>query len=61
MGKANREIGYLDGFEHPYITCSNEYIETLWWVLKELWERELLYEGHSVLPYCARCGTSLQP
>jgi len=52
-------LGVWMDLEHPYITCSNEYIETLWWVLKELWENELLYKGYRVLPYCARCGTSL--
>ena len=57
--KLTERLGIWMDLEHPYITCSNEYIETLWWVLKELWERGLLYEGHKVLPYCARCGTSL--
>ncbi|MEO7985055.1 MAG: isoleucine--tRNA ligase [Gemmatimonadales bacterium] len=52
-------IGYWLDYEHPYITCSNEYIETVWWLLKRLRERELLYRGHRVLPYCPRCGTVL--
>ena len=57
--RLTERLGVWMDLEHPYITCSNEYIETLWWVLKELWENELLYKGYRVLPYCARCGTSL--
>ncbi len=52
-------IGYWLDYEHPYVTCSNEYIETVWWLLKRLRERDLLYRGHRVLPYCPRCGTVL--
>ncbi len=57
--KLTERMGIWMDLEHPYITCSNEYIESLWWVLKQLWERGLLYQGHKVLPYCPRCGTSL--
>ncbi len=52
-------IGYWLDYEHPYVTCSNEYIETVWWLLRRLHERDLLYRGHRVLPYCPRCGTVL--
>jgi isoleucyl-tRNA synthetase len=52
-------IGYWLDYEHPYITCSNEYIETVWWLLRRLHEKSLLYRGHRVLPYCWRCGTVL--
>ena len=52
-------IGYWLDYEHPYVTYSNEYIETVWWLLHRLWEKELLYRGHRVLPYCPRCGTVL--
>jgi len=52
-------IGYWLDYEHPYITYSNPYIETVWWLLKRLYERALLYRGHKVLPYCPRCGTAL--
>ncbi len=52
-------IGYWLDYEHPYITCSNEYIETVWWLLRRLHEKQLLYRGHKVLPYCPRCGTVL--
>jgi isoleucyl-tRNA synthetase len=52
-------IGYWLDYEHPYITYSNEYVETVWWLLHRLFERGLLYRGHRVLPYCPRCGTVL--
>jgi isoleucyl-tRNA synthetase len=52
-------IGYWLDYDHPYVTCSNEYIETVWWLLRRLHERDLLYRGHRVLPYCPRCGTVL--
>jgi isoleucyl-tRNA synthetase len=52
-------IGYWLDYEHPYITCSNDYIETVWWLLRRLHERDLLSRGHRVLPYCPRCGTVL--
>ena len=55
---SDRIAFWLD-YERPYITFSNEYIETVWWLLKRLHERELLYRGHRVLPYCPRCGTVL--
>ena len=42
-----------------YWTLSNEYVESVWWLVKQLWEHGLLYEGHRVTPYCARCGTAL--
>jgi isoleucyl-tRNA synthetase len=52
-------IGYWLDYEHPYVTCSNDYIESVWWLLHRLHERNLLYRGHRVLPYCPRCGTVL--
>jgi isoleucyl-tRNA synthetase len=52
-------IAYWLDYEHPYITCSNDYIETVWWLLARLHQRDLLYRGHRVLPYCPRCGTVL--
>lgn len=42
-----------------YWTLHNDYIESVWWLLRQLWDRDLLYEGHRVSPYCARCGTAL--
>ena len=55
----SERIGYWLDYEHPYVTYTNEYIESVWWLLKRLHERGLLYEGHKVLPYCWRCGTAL--
>jgi isoleucyl-tRNA synthetase len=52
-------IAYWLDYEHPYITCSNDNIETVWWLLRRLHQRGLLYRGHRVLPYCPRCGTVL--
>jgi isoleucyl-tRNA synthetase len=52
-------IAYWLDYEHPYVTCSTEYIETVWWLLARLHQRDLLYRGHRVLPYCPRCGTVL--
>ena len=52
-------IGYWLDYDKPYVTYTNEYIESVWWLLKQLWSKDLLYEGYKVLPYCGRCGTSL--
>jgi isoleucyl-tRNA synthetase len=52
-------IGYWLDYEHPYVTLSNDYIESVWWLLQRLQQRDLLYRGHRVLPYCPRCGTVL--
>ncbi|MCX6760553.1 MAG: isoleucine--tRNA ligase [Candidatus Nealsonbacteria bacterium] len=54
-----RRIGYWLDLKNPYITCSDEYIETLWWILKQIWEKGLLFQDYKVVPYCPRCGTSL--
>src|SRR3954463_4939376 len=52
-------IGYWVDLEHPYRTLDPSYIESVWWALKAMWDRELLFEGHKVVPYCVRCGTAL--
>jgi isoleucyl-tRNA synthetase len=52
-------IGYWLDLEHPYITFTNDYIESVWWILKELWQKDLLYQGFKILPYCPRCETPL--
>ena len=52
-------IGYWVDLEHPYRTLDPTYIESVWWALKTMWERDLLFEGHRVVPYCVRCGTAL--
>jgi len=44
---------------HPYITLDNSYIESCWWIMKELWDKDLIYQGYKVTPHCPRCGTSL--
>ncbi len=54
-----RRIAFWVDLDDPYITYSNEYIESVWWILKEFWQKGLLYEGHKVLPYCPRCETAL--
>ncbi len=53
-----RVANWMD-YDHPYVTYTNDYIESEWWALKTLHERGLLYRGHKILPYCARCGTAL--
>ncbi|MFA5366845.1 MAG: isoleucine--tRNA ligase [Dehalococcoidia bacterium] len=52
-------IGYWVDMEHPYVTLDNSYIETGWWVIKQLWDKGLVYQGYRVTPHCPRCGTSL--
>ena len=52
-------IGFWVNLDEAYITLSNDYIESVWWVLRQAWEKELLYQGHKVQPYCYRCGTTL--
>jgi len=52
-------IGFWLDMDNPYITFKNEYIESVWWSLKQAWEKKLLYKGHKVVPYCPRCGTAL--
>jgi len=52
-------IGFWLDFETAYITCDNNYIESLWWILKQIWNKGLLYQDYKVVPYCPRCGTSL--
>ncbi|WP_314620635.1 isoleucine--tRNA ligase, partial [uncultured Selenomonas sp.] len=52
-------VGFWADMEHPYITYENDFIESEWWALKEIWNRGLLYKGHKVVPYCPRCGTPL--
>lgn len=54
-----RRIGFWLDLEKAYITCSNDYIESLWWILKQIWEKGFLYQDYKVVPYCPRCGTSL--
>ena len=57
--KLSERFGYWLDYEHPYVTYSNEYVESVWWALAELFRRGLLYQGFKVLPYCPRCETAL--
>ena len=52
-------IGYWLDYDRPYVTYTNDYIESVWWLLSRLHEKGLLVRGHKVLPYCPRCGTAL--
>ena len=54
-----KRMGYLIDLDHPYITLDNDYVETLWWIIKEFFKAGMIYEGHKILPYCPRCGTGL--
>ena len=53
------KIGYWVDMENPYVTYHDDYIESEWWALKQMWDKGLLYQGHKVMPYCPRCGTAL--
>lgn len=57
--KLTKRIAYWVDIENPYITYKNEYIESLWWILKQVEEKGLLYKGYKVVPHCPRCGTTL--
>ena len=52
-------VGFWADMENPYITYDNNYIESEWWALKQIYDKGLLYKGHKVVPYCPRCGTAL--
>lgn len=52
-------VGFWADMDNPYVTYHNSYIESVWWALKTIWNKGLLYKGHKIVPYCPRCGTSL--
>ncbi len=52
-------VGFWADMENPYVTYDNNFIESEWWALKQIWEKGLLYKGHKIVPYCPRCGTPL--
>ena len=54
-----KRIGFWVDMDKPYITLKNDYIESVWWSLKQAWDKKLLFKGHKVVPYCTRCGTAL--
>ncbi|HIU78388.1 MAG TPA: isoleucine--tRNA ligase [Candidatus Avilachnospira avicola] len=53
------KVGFWADMEDPYVTYYNDYIESEWWALKEIWNKGLLYKGFKIVPYCPRCGTPL--
>ncbi len=57
--KLSERIAFWLDYEHPYVTFSNDYVESVWWALSTLHGKGLLYKGHKILPYCPRCGTTL--
>jgi isoleucyl-tRNA synthetase len=57
--RLTERIGFWIDLEHAYRTLDEQYVESLWWALRQIHEKGLLYEGHKVLPYCPRCGTAL--
>ncbi|MCU6748664.1 isoleucine--tRNA ligase [Faecalicatena acetigenes] len=52
-------VGFWADMEHPYVTYDNNFIESEWWALKQIWDKKLLYKGFKIVPYCPRCGTPL--
>ena len=52
-------VGFWADMEHPYVTYDNNFIESEWWALKQIWDKGLLYKGFKIVPYCPRCGTPL--
>ena len=52
-------VGFWADMEHPYVTYYDDYIESEWWALKEIWNKKILYKGFKIVPYCPRCGTPL--
>ncbi len=57
--KMSDRVGYWVDMENPYVTYDNNYIESVWWSLRQIWDKDLIYKGHKIVPYCPRCGTSL--
>jgi isoleucyl-tRNA synthetase len=57
--RLTERIGFWIDLDDPYVTLDDDYIESVWWSLRQLWDKESLYEGHKVVPYCPRCGTAL--
>ncbi len=55
----SEKVGYWVDMENPYVTYEDNYIESVWWALKEMGKKDLIYKGHKIMPYCPRCGTAL--
>jgi isoleucyl-tRNA synthetase len=57
--RLTERMGYWLDLKNPYITYENKYMESVWWIIKQIHQKGLLYQGHKVIPYCPRCGTAL--
>ena len=57
--KLSERMAFWLDYDHPYVTYTPDYVESVWWALATLFRKELLYRGHKILPYCSRCGTAL--
>ncbi len=57
--KMSRRVGFWADMQNPYVTYENDYIESVWWAIKKIWDKGLIYNGYKVVPYCPRCGTAL--
>lgn len=57
--KLTERIGFWLDMDNSYLTFKNNYIETVWWILKTIWDKNLLYQDYKIVPYCPRCGTAL--
>ena len=57
--KMSERVAFWADMDNPYVTYENDYIESVWWALKKIWDKGLLYKGHKIVPYCPRCGTPL--
>ncbi len=55
----SERVGFWADMNEPYVTYHNDYIESVWWALRQIWDKGLLYKGHKIMPYCPRCGTAL--
>ena len=55
----SERVGYWIDMDNPYVTYHNDYIESVWWSLKKIWDKDLIYNGFKIVPYCPRCGTAL--
>jgi isoleucyl-tRNA synthetase len=58
-GRLTDRIAFWVDLDDAYVTFTNEYIESVWWILKWFWDKDLLYKGYKVVPFCPRCGTPL--
>lgn len=57
--KMSDRVGYWVDMDNPYVTYHDDYIESVWWALKQIADQGLIYKGHKIVPYCPRCGTAL--